>query len=531
VLNLSTIETYYPEKRPFFLEDRGLLQRPAGLGNEVELFYSRRVGRASRDPALGDDEELLRAAPAQRILGAAKVVGRSDDGLTLGAMQALTGESLAQVRGPLGVEEPRLAEPAASYTALRLSQSFLGNASAGLMGTALATADQGAAIAGGADAQVDWMGFRTTALGHLSALTDERRAGQDDFTRAALERDGPVGYGGTLKAERVEGELLIGGVGATYRSPNLALNDVGYMDRGDLVLADSWLQLRRLKPWGPVVRATLTLDAWSKANTAGLALARAASLLGWLDFSNNWGSYVYAEVAAAGCDDRETRTDGAVAVCEQVPDAMAQLYVITDARQQLWAQGWVAGGNTERGAWWSAGGGATWQLTSWARLDVAPTLSGSSGTIRWLYTDATPLGPEIAFAVTQKDSLNLTVRGSVLASPRLSFQLYTQLLSYRVDDGDKLRAPRVSGDRVNMRDLEPAPQVDDSYDIGLLSLRLNAVLRWEYRPGSILWLVYTTALARDDGVPGAPLERQVSALDVADGEHVVMLKLSYRLGP
>jgi hypothetical protein len=130
VLNLSAFETFFQERRPFFIEGNGLLSfrincyvvRDCGLEN---LFYSRRIGRS---PQLSGDYSDASSPTATSILGAAKLAGRTPKGLSLGIMEAITGRE----EGTLG----RTIEPRTSYTAFRATQDFRRGASGiGVIGT------------------------------------------------------------------------------------------------------------------------------------------------------------------------------------------------------------------------------------------------------------------------------------------------------------------------------------------------------------------------------------------------------------
>jgi len=143
VLNLSTLETYYPEKRPFFLEDRSLFETPgAGGYGTAQLFYTRRIGRAPRSPDIADDEELVRAARLPSIYGAFKLAGQTSGGFSLGLLQAVTSREEALVRGAGGAEYRRLAEPFGSFSVLRLRQDFWDHSSVGLTATSTVSPDQ-----------------------------------------------------------------------------------------------------------------------------------------------------------------------------------------------------------------------------------------------------------------------------------------------------------------------------------------------------------------------------------------------------
>src|SRR5262249_2585758 len=129
VLNLSTFETFFPEKRSFFLEGTDIFSTP------VELLYTRRIGRAPGWPVLRDGELLVQPPVARDIYGASKVTGHVADGWSVGAMQALTGESRVDVQLADGSRVRQQVEPLTGYQMLRLQRDIGERAYIGLTGT------------------------------------------------------------------------------------------------------------------------------------------------------------------------------------------------------------------------------------------------------------------------------------------------------------------------------------------------------------------------------------------------------------
>src|SRR5215471_8698148 len=132
VLNLSTVETYLPEKRPFFLEGADL------FATRFNLFYSRRVGAAPTAPTLGTNASLSEPLPDGRIWGALKMTGLITERTSVGALDALTSrEDAAISRMAGGATEKVLVEPLTNFGVLRLRREFGTNSSIGILGTAV----------------------------------------------------------------------------------------------------------------------------------------------------------------------------------------------------------------------------------------------------------------------------------------------------------------------------------------------------------------------------------------------------------
>jgi hypothetical protein len=136
VLNLTTFETFYPEKRPFFIEGTQIL-RFVTFGGDFGpgLFYSRRIGRPI-GVGLPSDGEIITDEPrTATILGAAKFSGKTDGGTSIGILSALSDEEQFSYRDTLGAVRSLRAEPSASYNLFRVKQDFWGNSNIGAIVT------------------------------------------------------------------------------------------------------------------------------------------------------------------------------------------------------------------------------------------------------------------------------------------------------------------------------------------------------------------------------------------------------------
>jgi len=532
VLNLSTIETYFPEKRPFFLEDMTLFQLPRfGDMNPAELFYTRRIGRAPREPELADGEELVYQPATTRIWGAAKLAGNLGR-LSLGLLQAVTGAAHSRVRRTDGSEEDRLAEPLTSYSILRLRQAFLHHSTVGLMLTSVATAGEGAAVTGAGDLQLELFDqqYQLTLEPLFSYLSPARVEWHDDFTRAAVDEDGPWGYGGTLIFRKVGGEHLVGAVMASWRSPNLALNDLGYLDRPDVFSTVLWLQYRRLKPLGPLDRFNINLATWMWRNTDFLNLGDGVNMNGEVQFTNGWFAGIDGGLRPGSCDDRETRSEGRVALCRRSWLWDTGLWVGSDQRRALAAVFMLGFDETEHGYNLHTRMEIGIKPLPRLQLDLMPGYLWETGRIRWLDTWDTTEGERYLFARRHIEYWDVTLRGTYTFTTTLTLQAYAQVFLASVDYGGKLAAPPPAGSRVYTDELVAAPDVDDEYDFTDSALNLSVVLRWEYLPGSLLYLVYTGSFGDDDERADFRFGPLLGDLLATSGQHVLMLKLSYLWG-
>ena len=166
VLNLSVFETFYPEKRPFFLEDSRTFVPPY---NMFQLFHSRRIGRAPNFFKVDADDEVIERPDDTTILGAAKVTGKSGQ-WTYGTLAAATGREHALVERDSGERYDHLSEPLTSYNVARLQRDVLGGSSnVGMLATGVFRDDADDAFTGGIDYNLRWDQNRVNWNGHWAA--------------------------------------------------------------------------------------------------------------------------------------------------------------------------------------------------------------------------------------------------------------------------------------------------------------------------------------------------------------------------
>ncbi len=87
-MNLSAFETFFSERRPFFIEGSQILS-----ASGASYFYSRRIGARPRGGASGDYVDY---PDNSTILGAAKITGQLASKTSLGVLTAVTGEESAR---------------------------------------------------------------------------------------------------------------------------------------------------------------------------------------------------------------------------------------------------------------------------------------------------------------------------------------------------------------------------------------------------------------------------------------------------
>lgn len=575
VLNLSHFETFFPEKRPFFLEGTDLFNTPLGL------FYSRRIGRTSviPDEFTGDDGmDLTTLGPLSSvpIRGALKLSGKVGDKLSVGALEALTGPDEATALDFRHDGRTVRFLPPMSYAVARAKYALRGATFLGAMATAVTRFGDGKDATHDHDAftqSVDgaWRSADTRwRLGGQAVLSERvgggRFADEDGLTcdpafspgrdcRPLARNDGlkllpgDVGYGLDLEGA-YEGEHWTANAATWILSPKLGLNDMGFWPRYDRYVLNVGWGYRNLKATGSLQKWDMGMGSnwvlsWDGTpEDAEFGFGYTATLTSF------WTFHVEAGPNLPGTWDHFETQDGGW--FEQRPGMGASFYLDSDARRAVTLHVDGFGGTALGRGGWNVGGSASLKINAIPNLELelAPQLEVSSGRVRnWFQvpcvddagrdcsTDTT--SRHYRFGELDAGSLSLTTRMAYAFSPTLSLQAYAQLF---LDRGRWSHYSTV--DTVGLHpfirysDLRPDPlfngdsdgdgiRDDDFQDI---SLNLNVVLRWEYAPGATMLFVYTRAQKSDLFLGGEMPHLSLRGLASGPTEDVFLMKLAYFLG-
>jgi hypothetical protein len=571
-LNLTRFESFFPEKRPFFLEGADVYQTP------IQLLYSRRIGRPAN--GLGPDDEVrapdgqgltVTEAPASlRIWGAAKLTGAVTRRLSLGLLAAVTAAEKVEAvagQGPDAVRRTVELAPERSFVVARLRHGLGDRGYLGLMATAvnrlrgelyLAEVNHDAYTQGidgfwqsaGGSYRLSAQAVMSERVGGPSHRTADGRPCPDpaaDPGCIAIVRldgtplpPGALGFGGAGQLQVRDGHLYVRANGQTL-SPRLDVNDAGFLPQyntNQLKLVAGYLETRAkgiFQSFGVFGfgHTSFTYEGVHENSVVGV------------DFESEFKNFISTspEVAVVlpGAWDTREATDGAR--LEKSYGVNTSWWLSTDGRKpfRVAASVWN---------WLSFNGGpgfgghaeVTYQVSPRLQLELSPRVGYDFDTIRF-YSCTTPTGGDCtaasadrAYRFAELDSafLSLTTRGTYTFTPRLSFQWYGQLFFARGQYSRFLEIT-TTGSRpfVRRAELQPSAFTGDGdgdgnqdKDFQNTSLNVNAVLRWELRPGSSLYVVYTRAQAADVTLRGGTSPRfSLTGLQTGPTEDVVMAKL------
>ncbi|HEV2146738.1 MAG TPA: DUF5916 domain-containing protein [Longimicrobiaceae bacterium] len=572
-VNLSAFETFFPERRPFFTEGSRLLS----TGN---YFYSRRIGAAPRPATVFGlanrqvgDYDFLDEPGNTTILGAAKLTGRLRSGTSVGTLLAVTGaEDVTAFTGATGRFRELRVAPRTAFGVVRTQQEFGGSGStAGVVFTGverdLAADDLLAeylherAYSGGADWNLRFRGGEYV----LSGDAGFSYVAGDSLALLRTQRS-PVRYFQRLDAGHVEvdpsrtslsgarGSLGLAREGGTHwlwsgfveaRSPGFELNDAGAMGFTDRIGANGQVTYRETRPRGPFRSYSLEVGSENQWNTEGLRTWGAATGFARGTFRNFWRGTLGGWVDFPALSDNATRGGpllGTSQAWRLILGVGSPSNRPTRGRLQLDLGGGEQGQDYRRAvAGISFRPAPRWQLgideyyTRWTdpRQYVAVRPGGPAATF----------GRRYVFGEIDRSELVTQLRATYLFTPELSLEAYVEpyAASGRYLRYGELPATRSRDLRVYGTDGTRIERTGDEYvvtdgaasftlpfaDFNVRSLRSNAVLRWEWRPGSTLFAVWQQDRFSDRPVgdlvgPGAILDTFR-----ADGDNYLIVKATY----
>jgi hypothetical protein len=582
VVNLTAFETFFDERRPFFVEGANLFQFGAGSGGFVfgapQLFYSRRVGRTPSRPAFEPDG-YVKNPTATSILGAVKLSGRTA-GWSIGLMDAVTAPEYADVQLSDGTREDRLVEPRANYAVLSLRRDFRdGGTGVGAMATGVHrdltdprfSFLRSSAYSGGLDFfhrfwRNQWVLNGSVSGSHIRGEPTAIVAAQlasaryyqrpdQDYVSLDTTATGMTGFATSAQLGKVAGNWLYGTDFYAY-SPGLEVNDAGFETQADRIFSGGRVTRRWLTP-GKVFR-TFSINATGSQswNFGGVSQSRTvyAGLGG--QFLNYWNFNLGVGRNFTTLSDKLTRGGP---LMERPASWSTNFFVGTDFRKpvSIVIYGFYARNNYDG---WGTGGGAniTIRPTSAVEVTFSPNYDkrhsvGMYVTQRRDPTAVTTYSGRYLFSELRQNSIDATVRMDIALTPNLSIQWFIQpfVASGDYDGFKELAEPEtfnflrygVDGEstiefdpEANLYTVDPdgpngpaAPITYMNPDFSVRSLRSNLVMRWEYIPGSTIFLVWNHGRSGFESDPRSGLFDQLGAIMSDNMANSLLVKMNYWL--
>jgi hypothetical protein len=497
------------------------------------------------------------------ILGAAKITGKVGNGWSVGLIDAVTGREFAPYVDVDGVEGRSVLEPTTNYFTGRVRKDMrAGQTQVGMIATAvnrdigdpgLASRLRSAAYVAGTDLVHEWgnRGWRVSSafatsyiegdpISILSTqLSSARYLQRPDATHLDVDPTA-TSMGGMYAMGEINKQAgsFTGRFGTAYLSPGYEVNDFGFQTETERFIVDTHFQWNHVQPGSFFRNWSVFGGPDAKWNTAGDRIFNDINLQFSWRWLNYWGGSVRGAIRPVTADDRLTR-GGPMARTPRANTLRASLN--SDSRKALGVRA-SYNGQTDVAGSWRHGGSINFTYRSGEKLELrlGPSLTRSFTQAQYVTSTSDPLatstfGRRYVFAPLNQTTVALETRLNVTFSPTLTLQVYVQPLISSGDYGDlkEFRAPGTFRFDTYGEDIGTSErQADGNYLIdpdgptgpaeeftvsdrsfNFRSLLGNAVLRWEWSPGSTLFLVWQQS--RADRVRASEFD-QTGALDVGD---------------
>jgi hypothetical protein len=523
VLNLGAFETFFQEKRPFFVEGRGLFNFDVNCSavncNGEGIFYSRRIGRG---PQLTDLYGDSTSPASTTIIGAGKLTGRFPGGLAIGALDAVT-ERASGVGGAT-------IEPVTNYGVLRVTQDYdQGNGSVGAIFTSVnRSLDQWSDSVLRRSAYVGAMDFRHRLFANryevsgsldLSRVAGSRQAiaaTQRDAVHLYQRPDGSLTFDSTrtslngdaeeIRFAKLGGERLHFETDYQRRSPGFEINDAGFLLQADQQSWNTWAGLYFNRPNRLFQRLQWNFNWWQYWNAAGLPTERAANTNLHTQLNSRWWLHAGGTLGQNGTTFCDRCARGGPAV-RQDPYIAPWFGIEGDSRKALVPYIWLN--------YWQGDAGHSSSINLNPELDLKVSsrfatslsfnLTHNHNDTQWFnnYTDS--LGAlHYTFAHLDQKTLGVVWRLDFTFTRNTSLQIYAQpyVSKGTYSNIRELDQPRATPYAARYRPYADTSVTNNPGGFNFKQFRSNVVFRWEYRRGSTLFLVWSEGREGDDDLEG-----------------------------
>jgi Domain of unknown function (DUF5916)/Carbohydrate family 9 binding domain-like len=574
-VNLSAFETFFSERRPFFIEGANITDFPLDVnGGQEQIFYSRRIGRYPHyDPDLNDGE-YAKVPGATDIIAAAKITGRTEKGLSIGVVEAVTQKEYAQIsNSDQSDERKQTVEPLTNYAVAALRQD-LNNGETQLGAIVTATnrnlSDEHLnylhkqAYTTGLDFrhyfkdhiwQIDARMLGSLVQGSTEAISETQQSSSHLFQRP----DAPwVTYDSTRTTlAGTGGSFRIGKFGGQYRaafkvqwkSPGLELNDIGFVGATDYIGQNIWLNYRKTEPFSIFNRIDVTMFQWNNFNFGGLHQNSGLNLQSHVQFKNRMGVDVGLEWNSENISSTELRGGPRL----RNPGALYSWFWFgTDYTKDFYCSVIYLNGYNAAGLRHSQQieSDFNWKISQYVNLILFANWGRDHTTMQYV-TDVDYYGDThyiLSRFHQQSADLQLGINMNITPNMSLEYRGRPYIMSGKYDefkvvtDGDNpVYEDRFDALTSNITYNNGEYFVDENRDLSLdysfenpnfvyASFQSNLVFRWEYQPGSTLFLVWSmnNEISIDDYEIKLP--DNLRALNDEIPQNVFLVKLSYRLG-
>lgn len=577
-VNLSAFESFFPEKRPFFIEGRNIfnfrMTSGDGDGSSTGMFYSRRIGRSPHFAPDLNDNEYAKVPDNTSILGAFKLSGKTRKGTSIGLLESFTQRENAEISRQDTLSKYPV-EPFTNYVVARVEQDFdKGNTVVGGLFTSthrdLNSINfitlPSSAYTGGVNMTHYWKdknyfftfrGIYSNIHGSPEAITELQTSSTHNFQRpdaSHLRVDSTLtrlsGHGGTLEFGKFGGGHLRMLSWITWTSPGLDFNDLGFMQQADNIQQVFWMGYNEWQPKHFYNRFNFGGDFYTVWNFEGKNEYKGFEMNGHLQFKNYFSVFTGFNLQGEGLSSSDLRGGPML----KTPGSLNyRIGFGTDDRKKLQMELFLL----KR---WSQFKNSTMNLLQYSltykpintvSLSLEPEYSVSEDNLQYVTTISDNGSDKYIMARIKSEQFSVSARINVGITPDMSIQYYGQpfffsgkytqfkTITNSMAANYSNRFHEYSGSELVYDESSSVYNVDmdgngtdfsfDNPDFHFLQYRSNLVFRWEYKPGSTFFLVWSQGRTTDGSDANFNFSDYTHELKSTFPQNDFLIKLSYAL--
>jgi len=577
-VNLTSFETFFQEKRPFFIEGKNILSFPLMFGDgdlaSENLFYSRRIGRRPHNSPELEDDEYVKAPEFTSILGAAKITGKTKTGWSLGVLESLTSDEFADISN--GHQRREMIEPFTNYTIGRVQKDF--NKGNTFLGGIFTSVNRNleeeqlnylhkSAFTGGFDFvhkwhnkdwELDFSTYFSRVEGSAEAITNTQKSWIHGFQRPDASylkldttRTSLSGQGGKVVLAKNGGKLKFMAATA-WKSPGLELNDVGYMRQADNILEVVWVGYRIYEPFSIFRNMNLNFNQWTEWNFGGELTGPGGNINAHTQLKNYWNFHLGGNWNGVGLSTTELR--GGPALKSSGTKNIWFAFGSNDQKRLTGeAQIMLLGGNEKNSKqMFDCGISFGYRPSKSLKITLSPNFNSNNDELQYVTQQDYSNKTDYIFARIHQKTLSASLRINYIITPNLSIQYWGQpfLASGKYSEFKRITDSRAGNytDRFSLLSNNELAYVNpdemyrvsdqagnqlytfDQPDFNMKEFLSNMVVRWEYLPGSTIYLVWSQTRNQSVSNGNFNFNNDLTKLFDEKPYNVFLLKMSFRLG-
>lgn len=573
VIALDGFQVFLQEKRPFFIENKNIFDYNFA-NNEDNLFYSRRIGRSPQGIISTSTGEFVKRPQNTSILGAAKFSGKTKDGWSLGILESITGNEYAKI--DKGAERSDvLVEPLTNYLVGRAQKDF--NDRNSFLGAIVTATNRKtdepqfsllreAAYSGGLDFKHNWKNRKYFIAGNIvgshvfgskESITNTQKEithlfqrVDADYVSVDTNRTSLTGTGGKIEAGKVSDGHWRYNASVTWRSPELELNDIGFLRQADEIKQTLYVSYQSLKPFAAFRSGMVRFEPFTTYDFGGFHNRTYYDLLGKAEFKNYWWANIGFSYKPRIFNNAYLQGGPKFRFSEEF---VSYNVFGTDTRKKIRFQTGIffAQGKNNSFSYKELDPSFTYQPTNSLSITINPNFNINQSKTQYVTQSSFEKGIRYVTSHLDQQTISASLRLNYNINPNFTIQYYGQPFAStgKYSEFNYVTNPRASyfGNRTvsyaknqisydsNTNSYKVDENENGTTDYSFLNpnfsfvqFRSNLVLRWEYIPGSEIYLVWS----QGTNGSGNPLDDLFVNLDAQilgkKPQNTFVLKATYR---